>query len=917
MGKTSLLWAGVVPKLKDVVRGVVVILREWQEQNFERAIRRKVLHALLDVIKAENLFVEDCASLTIEKLTEGLEASLKENRGMAGSQAVAKLEDLPLDRFLMLCATAIDGRIFFILDQFEEYFLYHPVSKAVNDFEKQFAAAVNRRGIPANFLISLREDGLSKLDRLMGRIPDLLKNILRVEHLTRDGAEKAIRLPLEKEPCKGTMTIQDSLIPALFEDLVPGNVVFGGNEPKVPSPESAGNGCRVDSSFLQLVLARLWEVAVGCKSKVITLDIYTDLDRANGIAQGYLDELMQKRLKEEVRRRNPDSQENDLDVAVREVREVAAGLFKFLVTVISSKYAPTTGELAEFVKAGDKAKIEKIFIALELLEKLRVVRRADNLGSDRNGADEEKAMRRYELSHDRLGSAVRQWCLKHEKEQAAEKARADAEVKARADAAQAKVEAEKARIKIEERARAEAAKAKAEAQQERFEAEIKLQKALRRQMILGSVALIAVILLAALAWVFVANEKTNSVKLEEEGVKNLRLAERAISFLSSSDPWLALPAAVRTCELAKDVSREYKKDVQVPIQALLVLYNARNSGLQPTDANGLRPVNPENFVPWMPSPDQRINITIDDGNRLVVRDEYFIERYSLALPPDLRIKKMGFNKNSNKLGIEGFFDDGKTHVVEWDLHPPEFPWFKPPELHHYEPPLENVLGIDKIAGGSGDRYLKEFQAPGKGGVVFSYEQITTHWLAVALHYAQPLPLAQQDALPFGLFKTKEGDVSKLITEQIAIACKLTLVNKGRAEDLLRKATAPLSSDKNIIEDPGSFLEETRRRIAAAEIALGDSSGINGSPEEAIYYYNDAKKFDSDVTEEAPEKLLQAAKLIGEGNKKMANGDAQGAKASYRAAKEQAPKHLLLFDPETGNAKQGPEQHVTTNTRANH
>ena len=78
---------------------------------------------------------------------------------MAGSKAVSKLEDLPLDRFLMLCATAIDGRIFFILDQFEEYFLYHPVSKAVNDFEKQFAAAVKRRGIPVNFLISLQLPG--------------------------------------------------------------------------------------------------------------------------------------------------------------------------------------------------------------------------------------------------------------------------------------------------------------------------------------------------------------------------------------------------------------------------------------------------------------------------------------------------------------------------------------------------------------------------------------------------------------------------------------------------------------------------------------------------------------------------------------------------------------------------------------
>ncbi len=52
-----------------------------------------------------------------------------------------------------------------ILDQFEEYFLYHGTEAGESGFATEFARAVNRPGLPAGFLLGIREDALAKLDR--------------------------------------------------------------------------------------------------------------------------------------------------------------------------------------------------------------------------------------------------------------------------------------------------------------------------------------------------------------------------------------------------------------------------------------------------------------------------------------------------------------------------------------------------------------------------------------------------------------------------------------------------------------------------------------------------------------------------------------------------------------------------------
>ncbi len=62
-----------------------------------------------------------------------------------------------------------------MLDQAEEYFLYHADDGGIGSFAEALPAllAAPRR---VNVLVSLREDSLAKLDRFTGRIPGLFAN---------------------------------------------------------------------------------------------------------------------------------------------------------------------------------------------------------------------------------------------------------------------------------------------------------------------------------------------------------------------------------------------------------------------------------------------------------------------------------------------------------------------------------------------------------------------------------------------------------------------------------------------------------------------------------------------------------------------------------------------------------------------
>ena len=84
-----------------------------------------------------------------------------------------------------------------MLDQFEEYFLYHRADRGPGSLHEELSLALRRGSTPANFMVSIREDALAQLDRFEDRVPGLLANLIRIDHLDRAAAREAIERPLE------------------------------------------------------------------------------------------------------------------------------------------------------------------------------------------------------------------------------------------------------------------------------------------------------------------------------------------------------------------------------------------------------------------------------------------------------------------------------------------------------------------------------------------------------------------------------------------------------------------------------------------------------------------------------------------------------------------------------------------------
>ncbi len=226
VGKSSILMAGLVPYLRTKSRTAVVVFREWQNSTFLAELK----HA--------------CA-LAIELVQKKpLRADVNQ----------------PLDDFLCEAAAEFRGSILILLDQFEEYFLYYPETHWKDGFDIEFVRAVNREDVDASFLISLREDSLSQLDRYRARIPNLLGNTLRLTHLDATAAVAAIRKPLDVYNARypeRAVAIEDALVIETIAQVRTGQVTIG--DGGAGQTQAIERSRTIETPFLQLVLTRLWE----------------------------------------------------------------------------------------------------------------------------------------------------------------------------------------------------------------------------------------------------------------------------------------------------------------------------------------------------------------------------------------------------------------------------------------------------------------------------------------------------------------------------------------------------------------------------------------------------------------------------------------------------------------------------------
>ncbi|MCI0617468.1 hypothetical protein L0244_31220, partial [bacterium] len=304
----------------------------------------------------------------------------------------------PLAETLRAWTKRLGGNLLIILDQFEEYFLYHSHGNEKERFETEFPRLVNHPELRANFLISIREDALAKLDRFKGRIPNLFGNYLRIDHLDYDAAHAAIVKPLEMynqlhRQNGPQVSIEPELVEAVLEQTRIGQVILGETEGSNENKTSQSTmEVRIEAPYLQLVMDRLWHDEMEASSIELRLDTLKELGGAQKIVGKHLNEVMDKI--------------SDVD------REVAARIFKSLVTRTGTKNALAAADLDE-----DDLPINEVARVLKKLAEARLLRplapSPKHFRVSTNQVDQWH-YERYEVFHDMLAQAILKWRTHYE-----------------------------------------------------------------------------------------------------------------------------------------------------------------------------------------------------------------------------------------------------------------------------------------------------------------------------------------------------------------------------------------------------------------------------------------------------------------------------------------------------------------------
>jgi WD40 repeat protein len=275
----------------------------------------------------------------------------------------------------------INASLLIVLDQFEEYFLYHAHEEGEGTFAVEFPRVVNRRDLRVSFLISIREDALALLDRFKGRVPNLFDNYLRISHLDREAARAAIVKPIEEYNRRhgngSQVAIEPELVEAVLEQIRAGDVVLG----------DAGRGVlvqgndapHIETPYLQLVMTRLWEEERRAGSNTLRLETLNRLGGAKRIIQTHLDETMSRMTPGE--------------------REIASRVFSHLVTPSGTKISHSIPDLAYFTEIEEA----QLLPVMEKLTNMRGIIR--QVAAPPDHPDD----RRFEIFHDVLAGAILDW----------------------------------------------------------------------------------------------------------------------------------------------------------------------------------------------------------------------------------------------------------------------------------------------------------------------------------------------------------------------------------------------------------------------------------------------------------------------------------------------------------------------------
>jgi WD40 repeat protein len=312
VGKSSLLGAGVARRLRELSDAPVVVHGAWAEDPAARLIAS--VHA-------------ECGEL-------GATAGLVDTVAAGAQQC---------------------GELHLLLDNFEEYLLYHGLAGPLSDTLPEL---LRRPGLRVSILLALRDDALADLDELAGRIPELFSNLLRLDRLDREAGRVAILGPLARygELASETFTAEDALVDAVLDEVW----------------TEAG----IETPYLQLVLERLWDRERELGSRELRLATLREIGGARAVVREHVQGALE---------RLPVAEQ---DAAARVVRQ--------LVTPSGRKVSHEQSDLAEYADLDD-ARLRRL---LDTLGRERIVRGVNGM---------QGSPTRYEIFHDVLGPPILAW----------------------------------------------------------------------------------------------------------------------------------------------------------------------------------------------------------------------------------------------------------------------------------------------------------------------------------------------------------------------------------------------------------------------------------------------------------------------------------------------------------------------------
>ncbi|MDS4030946.1 MAG: HEAT repeat domain-containing protein [Candidatus Contendobacter sp.] len=318
VGKSSLLQAAVLPRLKDP-----------RHEN------------------RDGVYYNDWVSPPLEGLKQQVLKTLQQQSLLENVALPAELPERSLNEFFSFCALFTRQPLVVVLDQFEEFFQYQRHTTDFKPFIQQLSAVVTDRDAPIAVVIAMREDFALELNAFKPTLPTLLfENFYRLERLDQANARKAIEEPAQRVDFR----FEPDLLEALLKDLAT-------REQRglaaIPLAEELDT---VEPAYLQLACSQLWEAEQRNPDRSLRLQTYQDKGRAAGILKNYVESII------------GGFSSGD--------KKLASKAFDHLITRRGTKMAYTAGDLAQFLGV----KGEALAKVLDRLETSRILRRQSRQG---------------------------------------------------------------------------------------------------------------------------------------------------------------------------------------------------------------------------------------------------------------------------------------------------------------------------------------------------------------------------------------------------------------------------------------------------------------------------------------------------------------------------------------------------------